>query len=69
MTIDEAREFAKTMSYETAVYNAFQGKSIPFRKATKMKLLELLEIAKTIDEREQKQKQLVQTSMNEYIYI
>ena len=45
MTKDEAIEYAKDMSYRDAVYNALQGKSIPYRKATLIKLHELLDIA------------------------
>ena len=51
MTITEAREYAKTMTYTNAVYNALQGKSIPYRKATMIKLLELIKLAKELDER------------------
>jgi hypothetical protein len=51
MTVEEARENAKTMSYTNAVYNALQGKCIPYRKATMIKLLELIKLAKELDER------------------
>lgn len=44
MTREEAKEFAKTMSYRNAVYNALQGKCIPYRKATLIKLYELLDM-------------------------
>ena len=43
MTREEAEEYAKTMTYRDAVYNALQGKSIPYRKATLIKLHELLD--------------------------
>lgn len=43
MTKEEAVEYAKTMSYRDAVYNALQGKCIPYRKATLIKLYELLD--------------------------
>ena len=49
MTVDEAKEYAKTMSYTEAVYNALQGRAVPYKKATKIKLDELLKIAKEID--------------------
>lgn len=42
MTKEEAEEYAKGMSYREAVCNALQGKCIPCRKATLMKLHELL---------------------------
>lgn len=50
MNIEEAKKIAEKMTYEDAVYNALQGRSIPYRKATKIKLNELLEIAKKVDE-------------------
>lgn len=50
MTVEEAVEYAKTMSYEQAVYNALQGRAVPYRKATKIKLNELLKMAKELDE-------------------
>lgn len=51
MTVAEAREYAKTMTYTNAVYNALQGKSIPYRKATMIKLFELIKLAKELDEK------------------
>ena len=44
MTREEAEEYAKEMTYRDAVYNALQGKCIPYRKATLMKLYELLDM-------------------------
>ena len=44
MTSEEAEEYAKTMTYRDAVYNALQGKFIPYRKATLIKLHELLDM-------------------------
>ena len=44
MTREEAKEYAKTMTYRDAVYNALQGKCIPYRKATLIKLYELLDV-------------------------
>ena len=43
MTREEAEEHAKDMTYRDAVYNALQGKCIPYRKATLIKLYELLD--------------------------
>ena len=43
MTREEAKEYAKDITYRDAVYNALQGKCIPYRKATLIKLHELLE--------------------------
>lgn len=42
MTREEAKEYAKKMTYRNAVHNALQGKCIPYRKATLIKLYELL---------------------------
>lgn len=50
MTVEEAKEYAKTIDYEEAVYNALQGRAVPYKKATKIKLDELLEKAKELDE-------------------
>ena len=44
MTREEAEEYAKEMTYRNAVYNALQGKCIPYRKATLIKLYELLDM-------------------------
>ena len=49
MTKEEAQEYAKTMTYSDAVDNAMSGRAIPFRKATMIKLWELVEIAKKLD--------------------
>ena len=43
MTREEAEGYAKEMTYRDAVYNALQGKCIPYRKATLIKLYELLD--------------------------
>jgi len=42
MTREEAEEYAKEMTYRDAVCNALQGKCIPYRKATIIKLFDLL---------------------------
>ena len=44
MTREEAEEYAKEMTYRDAVYNALQGKCIPYRKSTLIKLYELLDM-------------------------
>ena len=44
MTREEAEEYAKKMTYRDAVYNALRGKCIPYRKATLIKLYELLDV-------------------------
>lgn len=42
MTREEAEEYAKHMTFRDAVSNALNAKCVPYRKATKIKLLELL---------------------------
>lgn len=52
MNDEEAKAIAKTMTYKQAIYNAMQGKGIPYKKPTKIKLREMakmLEIAKALD--------------------
>ena len=49
MTKEEAVEYAKTMSYSEAVYNALQGRAVPYKKATKIKLDELIRKARKLD--------------------
>lgn len=44
MTNEEAREYAKTMTFRDAVYNLTQAKCIPYRKATLIKVYELLDL-------------------------
>lgn len=44
MKREEAEEYAKDMTYREAVYNALRGKCIPYRKATLIKLNELLDM-------------------------
>lgn len=44
MTKEEAEEYANGMTYRDAIYNALQGKCIPYRKATLIKLYELLDM-------------------------
>ena len=44
MTKEEAEACAKEMTYRDAVYNALRGKCIPYRKATLIKLHELLDM-------------------------
>lgn len=54
MNMEEAQEVAKEMSFSNAVYNALYAKCVPYRKATKIKLGELLDIAKDVDEAKSK---------------
>ena len=51
MNLEQAKTYAEKMSYSQAVYNALCGYGIPYRKATKIKLNELLDVAKNTDAR------------------
>lgn len=42
MTSEEAQEYAKTMTFRDAIYNLKQARCIPYRKATFIKIDELL---------------------------
>lgn len=42
MTREEAEKYAKNMTYREAIYNLKQAKSVPYRKATFIKVNELL---------------------------
>ena len=54
MNKEEARLIANKMRFVDAVYNALHAKCVPYRKATKIKLNELLDIAKDVDEAKSK---------------
>lgn len=49
MNKEKAQEYANSMSFTSAVYNAIYARCVPYRLATKIKLNELLEIAKDVD--------------------
>jgi hypothetical protein len=49
MNTEKAHEIAKQMTYRDAVYNALQGRCVPFKKATRIKLKELLELVDKCD--------------------
>lgn len=49
MNLEEAKIVSDKMTYSDAVYNALCSKCVPYRKATRIKLKELLEIAKSVD--------------------
>lgn len=49
MNLEQAKEYAKTMTYSQAVSNIKHGKGIKYRKATMIKLRELAEIADRLD--------------------
>lgn len=49
MNMEEAQKIADKMSFSSAVYNALYARWVPYRKATKIKLNELLDIANDMD--------------------
>lgn len=49
MTKDEAIECAKNMTYQEAIRNTIYAKGVKYKKATRIKLQELAEIADKID--------------------
>ena len=49
MNLEQAKEYAKTMTYREAVANVKSSKGIKYRKATMIKLRELAEIADRLD--------------------
>lgn len=50
MTREEAKEVAKTMTYNRAILNVMVGQGIPYKIATKYKLKEMQELVLTEDE-------------------
>ena len=63
MNLEEAQKIAQKMCFKDAVYNALHAKCVPYRKATKIKLNELLDIAKDVDEAKSKGCDEVETSL------
>ena len=49
MNVEQAKEYAKHMTYSEAVANAKYSKGMRYRKATMIKLRELAEIADRLD--------------------
>ena len=49
MNTEQAKEIAKQMTYRDAVINALCGRCVPFKKATAIKLKELLEIVEDME--------------------
>lgn len=49
MNTEKAHEIAKQMTYRDAVNNALQGRCVPFKKATRIKLKELLDIVEMFE--------------------
>ena len=54
MNLEEAKIVADKMTYSDSVCNAVNSKCVPYRKATGIKLKELLKIAKSVDEAKSK---------------
>lgn len=73
MTKEEAEEYAKKMTYQDAIYNLLKARCIPYRKATFIKVNELikaLEQEPILDriklEIEDQEKWLMQAGYNHY---
>ena len=49
MTREEAEEYAKKMSYRTAIYNLKQARCVPYKKATFIKAYKLLDELEKIE--------------------
>lgn len=49
MNTEQAKEYAKTMTYSEAIMNLQFAKGIQYKKATRIKLLELARIADLLD--------------------
>ena len=52
--LEEAKIVADKMTYADAVCNVLASRCVPYRKATNIKLKELLEISKSVDEAKNK---------------
>lgn len=70
MNVEQAKEYAGTMTYRQAISNVGSGKFIKYRKATMIKLRELAEIADRLDRKtepqteEEKVREVVRGFMN-----
>lgn len=53
MNMEQAKEIAKQMTFWDAVNNALRGRCVPYKKATRIKLNELLEKVKEIESEEE----------------
>lgn len=51
MNKEEAEEYAKHMTFADAIYNLSQAKSIPYRKATFIKLKKLEKIVAEFEDK------------------
>jgi len=49
MNTEQAKEIAKQMTYRDAVFNALRGRCVPFKKAAKIKLKELLDLVEDME--------------------
>ena len=59
MNTEQAKEYAKTMTYSEAVSNVRYSKGIKYRKATMIKLRELAIIADRLDRKDEPQKEVI----------
>ena len=66
MNTEQAKEYAKTMTYSEAVSNVKYGKYIKYRKATMIKLRELAEIADKLDKADTPQTESTGSPIGDY---
>jgi len=69
MNLEEAKEYAKTMTYSEAVANVKYSKFIKYRKATMIKLHELAEIADKLDKADASQMSGLQDIIDRLEYV
>lgn len=62
MTREEAEKYAENMTYREAIYNLMQAKSVPYRKATFIKVNELI---KALEQQPRKGKWLRMSDLSE----
>lgn len=62
MTREEAERYAENMTYREAIYNLIQAKSVPYRKATFIKVNELI---KALEQQPRKGKWLRMSDLSE----
>lgn len=67
MNMQEAEKVAENMSYRQAVINCLYARCVPYRKATKIKMKQLLEIAEKRDEKIKHDKQIKADAIDEFV--
>ena len=65
MNVEQAKEYAKTMTYSEAISNVRYSKGIKYRKATMIKLRELAQIADRLDKADTPQTEVIACPLQE----